>query len=158
MSNFLHFGQAIYRGMTLQCRGQSCRTETSQNSVHREVFKGSFAMERRVVHIQSRPAAIMSKYTPLLDLLAVLQIDSEAETTTDDLQENKEKTPVFRVAKYVVIPPSTEASVSITTSCAGLINTVPHPSLMRNRIILLVSEVLNVQPPVLTKICVWNVS
>lgn len=70
--------------------------------------KGIFPIERRIVPIQSYTVASISEYMPVLDLRAILQDASDAETITDDRQDNCKSTPVFRVERCVAVSPNTE--------------------------------------------------
>lgn len=47
--------------------------------------KDIFGMKRRIVPKRSFPVSIFSEYTPMLDPLAVLQSNLDAETNTDSL-------------------------------------------------------------------------
>lgn len=78
-------------------------------------------MKRCIVPIQSRPEASVSEYTLPSDPPAVLKSHSDAGTDSEDQQDNNARTLIFRVAKCVAIRPNTEASVSVSTTRAGLI-------------------------------------
>lgn len=80
---------------------------------------------------------------PPSNLLAVLQTNSDAKNNTEDRQDSHSRTPLFRVAKCIAIPPSTEAFVSVTTSRAKLTYMVPHLSSMRNQIVQSATWIIN---------------
>lgn len=65
---------------------------------------------------------------------------------------------MFIIAKCVVLPPSTEASVSAPPSNVRLIYMAPHQIAVQNRIVLLASGILNALPYVPTKVHVANAS
>lgn len=66
-----------------------------------------------------------SECTPPSDLVAVLESESNAETSKDDWKDNRGIVTLLRVAKCVVTPANTEASVSVTTGSDGLMYMVP---------------------------------
>lgn len=120
--------------------------------------KGLFLVERRTVRIWPRPVAIFSESTPPSNPLAVSQTDSDAETSTDERQDNSERTPLFGVAKCVLILPNAEASVSVTTSSARLIHMAPHRDSMRNRMFLPASGIFHALPNMPIPIRITNFS
>lgn len=61
--------------------------------------KGILPMERQIVPITSCQVGIISGFTPLSDLLAVLKSYSDAETKPDDQQDNNARTSPFRVGR-----------------------------------------------------------
>lgn len=92
-------------------------------------YKGIFTKDHCIILIQSHQSVFISEYTPLSGLLTVLQRELSVETNTDDQQYNRKKTLLFRVAKFVKIPANAGASVSVTTSRAGVIYMPPYQKL-----------------------------
>lgn len=116
-------------------------------------FKGIFCMQRRIVPVWSRPLTNISECVPPSDLLPVLQNDSDVEVGTDKRQKDGERTPLFRVVKFVVIPPSSEASVSVTITSPRLFYMVPDLKSMGNRLVLTTSGITNALSHVPIPIC-----
>lgn len=87
---------------------------------------------------------------PKSDVLATFQTDSDVDISTEGLQDNNNRTPLLQVWKGVAIPSNTEASGSVTESIAGLIYLAPHPSSIRNLVVLPASGIANVLLPLPT--------
>lgn len=103
--------------------------------VHPLIFQRSIYRKCLVRAICISQIPITSEYTPLSDLLALLQIDSHFDSNICDQMNSNAKRLPFRVAKIVAILINTDGSVSFTTESATLIYMGHHPSLMRNRIV-----------------------
>lgn len=81
--------------------------------------------------------AIISQRRPPLELLIVTKSDPDADTNSEDQQDNCKRTQLFGVAKCVAILKNTGASVSVTTSIAELIYIARHSSSMQEQMVLL---------------------
>lgn len=68
------------------------------------------------------------------------------------------RTPLFRMAKRIAIPPYFEMSVSVTTRKARLIHIAPQPNIIRDRMVLLVLGLFKALPAVAIPILVANLS
>lgn len=119
--------------------------------------KEIFFMEWRIAPIPSLPVSFISEYTALLDLLAVLHSNSDAETIIDYRQDNNTRTPLSRFAKWITTLPNTEASIPVTNSSSGPVFVAPKLKWMWDRTVRPRSGTINALLNVLTKISVANV-
>lgn len=97
--------------------------------------KEIFPIERHIFSIQSQTVASIPEYAPPMDLLGLLHSYSNAETSTDNIQDNIERAPLFKVTNYFAFLPNAETSVSVTTSIAKLVYIPPHPDSIQNRMV-----------------------
>lgn len=106
----------------------------------------------------SSRVAIASKYTSPSDPLDELQNNCDTGTYTDDWQDNTVRTSPFKVAKCVLILSNTQASESVKIRSTRLIYMAPHPSLIRNRMVIPASGIVNFLPHLPTRRLLANFS
>lgn len=75
--------------------------------------------------------------------LAVVQNKPDVVTDTEDRQDSKERTLLFKVDKFFEIPSNIDASVSVTSSSPGRIYMAPHPNSIETQIVLPASGIVN---------------
>lgn len=83
--------------------------------------KGTYLTKRPIVLIWTRRLAIISECRPLSDPPAVSQTNLNSRIYSEELQDNKNRTPPFQLKTCVAILQNPEALVSVMTSSSTFI-------------------------------------
>lgn len=85
-------------------------------------------MEQRIIPIRYGLVAIILKYTPPSDALALLQATSDIQSDTKEQLDNNDRRPKFPIENCIAIKSDTEKSIPAMTSSVRLFHMVVHPN------------------------------